>query len=105
MILEKFNYKILTACNGIEAIALYAQHKHRISAVLMDMMMPEMDGITAIRTLKKMNSKVQVIASSGINSTETVAQAAMIGVQQVLPKPFTAKELLNSLHHVLRSCG
>nr|WP_228119677.1 MULTISPECIES: PAS domain S-box protein [Nostocaceae] len=102
VILEKFNYKILTACNGIEAIALYAQHKHRISAVLMDMMMPEMDGITAIRTLKKMNSKVQVIASSGINSTETVAQAAMIGVQQVLPKPFTAKELLNSLHHVLR---
>ncbi|MBD2250700.1 PAS domain S-box protein [Nostoc parmelioides] len=102
MILEKFNYRILTACNGIEAIALYAQHKHRISAVLMDMMMPEMDGITAIRTLKKMNSKVRIIASSGINCTETVAQAVMIGVQQVLPKPFTAKELLNSLHHVLR---
>lgn len=102
MILENHNYSALTACNGIEAIALYAQHKHRISAVFMDMMMPEMDGVTAIRTLKRMNPKVQIIASSGINSTETLSQADAIGVRQILPKPFTAKELLNSLHHVLR---
>ncbi|WP_318780346.1 PAS domain S-box protein [Atlanticothrix silvestris] len=49
--LEDYNYKTLAASNGIEAIALYAQHKHNISAVLMDMMMPEMDGMTAILTL------------------------------------------------------
>jgi hypothetical protein len=68
----------------------------------MDMMMPEMDGVTAIRTLRKMNSNVRIIASSGINVTETLSQAAVVGVQQVLPKPFTAPELLNSLHHVLK---
>jgi hypothetical protein len=39
--------------DGIEAIALYAQHKAKIHVVLMDMMMPEMDGLTTIRTLKK----------------------------------------------------
>ncbi|MEJ1932710.1 response regulator, partial [Nostoc sp. NIES-2111] len=102
MILKGHNYNALTASNGIEAIALYAQNKHRISAVVMDMMMPEMDGVTAIRTLKKMNSQVRIIASSGINVAETLSQAAVVGVQQVLPKPFTAKELLNCLHHVLR---
>jgi PAS domain S-box-containing protein len=102
MILEGHDYNVLTAANGIEAIALYAQNKHRISAVVMDMMMPEMDGVTAIRTLKKMNSQVQIIASSGINVAETLSQAAVVGVQQVLPKPFTAKELLNCLHHLLR---
>ncbi|MEH2124379.1 PAS domain S-box protein [Nostoc sp.] len=102
IILENHNYQILTASNGIEAIALYAQHKHQINAVLMDLMMPEMDGITAIRTLRKMNKQLQIIACSGLNSMEVFAQAADVNVQAVLSKPYTARELLNSLHHLLR---
>ncbi|MDZ7991467.1 MAG: PAS domain S-box protein [Nostoc sp. EfeVER01] len=102
IILENHNYKILTASNGIEAIALYAQHKHQINAVLMDLMMPEMDGITAIRTLRKMNNQLQIIACSGLNSMEVFAQAADVNVQVVLSKPYTARELLNSLHHLFR---
>jgi CheY-like chemotaxis protein len=86
MILEDHNYNVLTASDGIEAIALYAQNKHRIHAVVMDMMMPEMDGVTAIRTLKKMNSCVRIIASSGINESETLSQAAIVGVQQGIIK-------------------
>ncbi len=101
MILESHNYRIITACNGIEAIALYAQHKHQISVVLMDLMMPEMDGTTAIRTMQRMNCNVQIIASSGISSTEGLTKASEMGVQQVLPKPFTAKELLYTLHNTL----
>lgn len=101
MILKDHNYKIITACNGIEAIALYAQHKQRISAVLMDMMMPEMDGITTIRTLQKMNSQVQIIACSGLNSAEVFTQDST-QVQAVLSKPYTAKELLQNLDHILR---
>ena len=57
--LETYNYKVVTANDGIEAIALYAQHKNEISAVLMDMMMPEMDGLTTIRMLKKINPQVK----------------------------------------------
>ncbi|QLE40102.1 PAS domain S-box protein [Nostoc sp. C052] len=103
IILENHNYKILTASNGIEAIALYAQHKHQINAVLMDIMMPEMDGITAIRTLQKMNKQVQIIACSGLNSMEVFTKSADVNVQAVLLKPYTARELLNSLHHLFRS--
>ncbi|AVH68068.1 PAS domain S-box protein [Nostoc sp. 'Peltigera membranacea cyanobiont' N6] len=102
IILEKYNYKILAASNGIEAIALYAQHKHQINAVLMDIMMPEMDGITAIRTLQKMNKQVQIIACTGLNLVDVSAQAADANVQAVLSKPYTARELLKSLHHLLR---
>jgi CheY-like chemotaxis protein len=102
IILESYNYRTLTANNGIEAIALYAQQKHHIGAILIDMMMPEMDGITAIRTLQKMNPKVQIIACSGLNPTAVLTEATRAGVQLVLPKPFTAKDLLNSLHVVLR---
>ncbi|MFN6568562.1 PAS domain S-box protein [Dendronalium sp. ChiSLP03b] len=103
IILENYNYKTLTASNGIEAIALYAQHKHHISAVLMDMMMPEMDGTTAIRTLQKMNPKVQIIACSGLNSNEAFVEDDCTNVELMLLKPFTAQELLHGLHHVLKN--
>ncbi|AFY41045.1 PAS domain S-box protein [Nostoc sp. PCC 7107] len=103
IVLENYNYKILTASNGIEAIALYAQHKHQIKAVLMDMIMPEMDGMTAIRTLQKMNPQVQIIACSGFNHQENLTEVVNANIQLVLPKPFTAQDLLNSLQHVLRN--
>ncbi|ACC83293.1 PAS domain S-box protein [Nostoc punctiforme] len=104
IILENYNYRILAASNGIEAIALYAQYKHQINAVLMDIMMPEMDGITAIRTLQKMNNQVQIIACSGLNSMEVFTQAcdAYAYVKAVLSKPYTARELLKSLHNLFR---
>ncbi|BAY79787.1 multi-sensor hybrid histidine kinase (plasmid) [Nostoc linckia NIES-25] len=103
IILENHNYKMLAASTGIEAIALYAQYKHQIKAVLMDMMMPEMDGITAIRTLKKMNNQVQIIACSGLNSMEIFTEAADAKVEAVLSKPYTAKELLKILHQIFRN--
>ncbi|WP_138498194.1 PAS domain S-box protein [Nostoc sp. PA-18-2419] len=102
IVLENHNYQMLAASNGIEAIALYAQHKHRIQAVLMDIMMPEMDGITAIRTLQKMNNQVKIIACTGLNSIEIFTQAAEANVQTVLSKPYTARELLKSLHQLLK---
>lgn len=102
IILENHNYKILTASNGIEAIALYAQHKHQINAVLINIIMPEMDGITAIRTLQKMNNQVQIILCSGLNSMEVFTQAPDANVQAVLSKPYTARELLQTLHHLFR---
>ncbi|MBE9038428.1 PAS domain S-box protein [aff. Roholtiella sp. LEGE 12411] len=105
IILNNYNYKSLTASNGIEAIALYAQHKYKINTVIMDMMMPEMDGITAIRTLQKMNPQVQIIACSGLNSTEFFTKAAGPDVQAFLSKPYTARELLTSLHQILRGTG
>ncbi|MEH2175954.1 PAS domain S-box protein [Nostoc sp.] len=103
IILENHNYKILTANNGIEAIALYAQYDHQINAVLMDLIMPEMDGIIAIRTLRRMNMQVQIIACSGLNSMEIFAESADANVQAVLLKPYTARELLKTLHNLFRN--
>jgi two-component system, cell cycle sensor histidine kinase and response regulator CckA len=100
--LEMGNYKVLTASDGIEAIALYAQHKADISAVLMDMMMPEMDGLTTIRTLQKINSQVKIIATSGLASTERMAEAASVGAKAFLSKPYTAIELLKTLSSILK---
>jgi len=95
------NYRVLIANNGIEAIALYAQYKHEIKIVVMDMMMPLLDGTTAIRALQKMKPSVQIIAMSGSNSSKMNAQTRGYDVQAFLPKPFTAQDLLNILHGLL----
>jgi two-component system, cell cycle sensor histidine kinase and response regulator CckA len=94
--LESYNYKAITACDGIEAIALYAEHRDEISVVLTDMIMPAMDGITTIRTLQKINPAVKIIAVSGLLSSDKVNAVNEIGVQAFLPKPYTAKQLLQT---------
>ncbi|MEH2154654.1 hybrid sensor histidine kinase/response regulator [Nostoc sp.] len=99
--LEDHNYKILVASDGIEAIALYAQNKDKISAVLMDIMLPSLDGLTAIRTLRKINPQVRIIASSGLMSDNKLSAVAAIGVNTFLSKPYTVNELLLSLQKVL----
>ncbi|MEI1375573.1 response regulator [Nostoc sp. UHCC 0926] len=99
--LEAHNYKTLIASDGMEAIALYAQYRDKISAVLMDIMLPSLDGLTAIRTLQKINPQVRIIASSGLTSDNKLSAVAAIGVNTFLSKPYTVNELLLSLQKVL----
>ncbi len=101
--LATYGYKTLTASDGIEAIALYAEHRREISVGLIDMMMPSMDGQTTIRTLQKMNPQVKLIAMSGLPSNEQILKTARLGVQTFLSKPYTVKELLQTLHEVINS--
>lgn len=99
--LENYNYQVIIASDGIEAIALYAQHKNEISAVLVDMMMPEMDGVTTIRTLQRMNPQVKIIAVSGLATSDKVSAAMNSGAMSFLSKPYTSEELLIKLHQVV----
>ncbi|AFZ23361.1 PAS/PAC sensor hybrid histidine kinase [Cylindrospermum stagnale PCC 7417] len=100
--LETYNYKALIAGDGIEAIALYAKHIKNISAVLMDMMLPALDGLTAIRTLQKINPEVKIIATSGLMSSNKLSAVAETGVSKFLSKPYTVNELLLTLQKVIR---
>ncbi|MCP6760020.1 MAG: GAF domain-containing protein [Fischerella sp. CENA71] len=101
--LEDFNYRILTASKGIEAISLYAQHKNQISMVLMDIMMPDMDGLTAIGIMQQMNPQVKIIAISGISMGSQVAASAKVDVNVFLHKPYTISQLLCVINSLLNS--
>ncbi|WP_096595457.1 GAF domain-containing protein [Calothrix sp. NIES-2098] len=101
--LEKSNYRVLTASDGLEAITIYLQHQDQISVVLMDMMMPEMDGLTTIRVLKQINSRIVTIAASGLTDSSQYSSALGTDVQAFLAKPYTLQELLNTLHGLLRA--
>lgn len=100
-VLESYNYRVLTANNGIEALALYAQNKNEISIVLLDMMMPKMDGIATIRTLQKIDTALLIIATSGLASSDNINLVISTGAKSFLPKPYTAQELLKTLQETL----
>jgi two-component system, cell cycle sensor histidine kinase and response regulator CckA len=97
--LSAFDYRVLTASDGIEAIALYFQHKDEISLVLTDMMMPSLDGVTTIRTLRKINPDIKIVAFSGLESNKKLVEAA--GITNFLAKPFTTQELLETIARAL----
>ncbi len=102
-VLDTFNYKTIVASSGAEAIDLYTHRHQEIQVVLMDVMMPNMDGITAARQLQQLNPRVKLIFTSGLLSSERVAQIAELGFSEFLAKPYTAQELLAKLQQVLES--
>jgi CheY-like chemotaxis protein len=94
-LLESYHYRTLLAKDGIEAIALYAKHKEAIQIVLMDIMMPNLDGISAVRTMKTMNPQVNIIAVSGLSAHRDAVLAA--GAKIFLAKPYSVEDLLQGL--------
>jgi PAS domain S-box-containing protein len=99
--LETYGYKVITACDGIEAIALYTQQKENISVVLVDMMMPSIDGPTTIGVLRKINPQVKIIGVSGLVLNPKMIEHLGNSVKTFLPKPYTSDELLRNLQLVL----
>lgn len=100
--LETFGYTVLTANDGTEALALYADKKNEIAVVLTDMVMPFMDGPATIRALQRMNPSVRIIAASGLGVGQRAGEGALEGVAVFLNKPYTAEKLLKTLAQVLR---
>ena len=103
--LEAFGYRVITASDGAEAIALYAKQGSEIAVVLTDMIMPIMDGVATIQVLLRINPAVRIIAASGIDSGDTVAQASNAGVKHFLLKPYTTETLLKLFREILDRSG
>lgn len=99
--LEAFGYKVLTASDGAEAVALYAPQKDQIHLVITDIMMPIMDGPATIRVLRKINPKVRIIATSGLNRTRKDATYQEVHIDHFLQKPYSASTLLSTIKEVL----
>jgi len=95
--LRTFGYQVLTAGDGTEALALFAQHRDDVRCVVTDMMMPFMDGLATIRALRRLAPELKVIVTSGLKANDKTAEAAQLGVTAFLPKPYTAEALLKAL--------
>ncbi|MDL5502464.1 MAG: response regulator, partial [Candidatus Methanoperedens sp.] len=98
--LEKYGYSVLAVIDGAQAVAEYAQNKDKVEVVLVDMMMPIMDGHASIRAIRKINPGVKIIAISGLAEKEKLKNVADT-TNAFLPKPYTAETLLKTINEVL----
>lgn len=101
--LEIFDYQVLLASDGAEAVALYTARGAEIALVLTDMTMPVMDGPATIALLRKLDPEVRIIAVSGLATDDRIARAAELGIRRFLVKPYTAEALLVALRQVLEA--
>jgi len=93
--LENYNYRTLTASDAIEALSIYVENKQEVKVIIMDMIMPNLDPVTAIDILQKMNPRLKIIAISGLLSNQQLALKA--NVNRFLLKPYTSRQLLQTL--------
>ncbi len=101
--LERAGYRVLTASEGTAAIALFSQHHSEISAVLLDVMMPGLDGLRTLDELRRIDPNVRVVTCSGLRTTQREAEALEHGAFAFLPKPFSDVQLLEVLGNAIRS--
>ncbi|MEX2621324.1 MAG: ATP-binding protein [Egibacteraceae bacterium] len=100
--LETAGYRVIEASGGMEAVPLFKQRADDVAAVIVDMMMPQMDGPATIQALFEHRADLPVIAVTGLIVSREVARATNLGVEHFLAKPFTAGALLTTLHTLLQ---
>lgn len=92
-------YRLLRAHNGIEAVT-FCEDEHP-DLILMDIRMPEMDGLDATRIIKEVNPNVPIIALSAYAFEENIREAQAAGCNGFLSKPFRVEDLLDKIHNYL----
>jgi PAS domain S-box-containing protein len=100
-VLEHFNYQVLLASNGAEAIEIYQQHQHEVDLVITDMNMPVMDGPSAIAALREINPSLPIIGSSGLDNYGAIASNTEGGLRLFIAKPYSTETLLQTIRDAL----
>ncbi len=93
------SYQVDTALNAAAALELLQTKP--IDAVLMDVKMPDMDGLTALQRIATLSPKLPVIMMSGHGSIETAVKATQLGARDFLEKPISRDRLLLALKNAL----
>jgi PAS domain S-box-containing protein len=98
--LTKANYNVITASNGEEALELYEKHREGIKLVILDIVMPKMDGSVCLRTLLTMEPKIKVLVASGVLNEGMAKDSKEAGAKGFIRKPFDMPELLTTIRDV-----
>ncbi len=103
MALEANGYEVITASDGTEALTLYVKNREKIKLVLLDTMMPHLDGYTTAKILQQFDADIKIICTSGFTDDGKTNRA--MPAKAFLPKPYTAKKLLHTIVTVLSANG
>lgn len=92
-------YEVYEAENGLKAIEEY--NAHTPDLVLMDVTMPDMDGLSALREIRKMDAKAKVIMLTALGQESVVLEAIKSGARDFVVKPFERDRVMNAIHKIL----
>jgi DNA-binding NtrC family response regulator len=94
-ILEDEAYRVVTASNGEEARLVFTQNQPQL--VLLDIWMPDVDGISLLKEFKQQNAGVTIVMMSGHGTIETAVEATRSGASDFIEKPLSMAKLLRAV--------
>lgn len=100
-ILEDLGYTVIQAKNGEEAVSIYKENQQSIDLVLLDMMMPVMNGRDCFNTLQQLNPQVCVLLSSGYIIEEDLKEMQKKGLKGFIRKPYLSGPLSQAIQKAL----
>jgi two-component system, cell cycle sensor histidine kinase and response regulator CckA len=100
-ILKSFGYTVLLAVDGLEALELFRARHHEIAAVLLDMVMPRLNGRDCFQAMRKIRPDVRIVLSSGYLSDADLALMQAEGLRAILRKPYRAETLGQAMQAAL----
>ena len=99
--LEKLGYDVLIAMSGNEALEMYAKNRAKIDIVILDMIMPVLGGGDTYDRLKKIDSKIKVLLSSGYSVNGQASEILERGCNGFIQKPFNMNGLSQKIREIL----
>lgn len=94
-------HSVSVAGNGQEAIETFEREWTTIDVVLMDIIMPRVDGLTALQAMKKIDPDARVVLCSGYSSKEQAQQLKQVGVRGFVQKPFVIDQILEAVQQAV----
>ena len=91
--LKSLDYDILTAENGIQAIDIYREKRDEINLIILDVIMPEMDGMDTFNKIRELNPEAKIIFASGYSHHKETLQKSDDRLLGFIEKPFRLHEL------------
>lgn len=103
LILSDEGYKVVTAQDGDQAIAIFEKLAAHISLVILDLIMPSMDGEDVFNRLREFDPGISVVLSSGFSNQEKLERMLARGLRGFIRKPFTQQRLLEEVRVIVAS--
>ncbi len=100
-ICKALGYSVITAASGKEALKIYKEKKEQINLVILDMIMPEMNGLETFLALKKFNPNIKVLLSTGYSIDEKAQEMLRQGCKGYILKPYSVIDFSHKLREVL----
>lgn len=97
-VLQHLGCRVFTACDGREALAAFQQLAGKIDGVVMDVVMPNMDGVEAFHAIRAIDPTVPILLTSGYSFGNLRAELAGKGLSGFIPKPYRTDTLRQALY-------